>query len=197
MQVIPVARLAEHWDEVVRVLRDGGIIAYPTDTLYGLGASIFSPAGLTQIFTLKDRDSNKPMSIVCADLAETQKYAVVASHVNRLMKEILPGPFTIILAAGSKTPPQVCSEVGKVAIRIPKSEVALGIVRHLGHPITSTSVNKAGCPPLTEPAEIIKQFPDLDIVIDAGSLRGIGSTVIDVTGEELRVVREGAGELRF
>lgn len=197
MLIVPLAEAVKHLPALVKILTQGGIVAYPTDTLYGLGCDIFSKTGIERIWQLKGRDARKPVSMVCADLNQVREYAVIDEYASRLMKQVLPGPFTIVLPATSKAPPSVCSEKGKVGVRVPKCQVALDLAAHLGRPITSTSVNKAGEPALTTPKEIARIFPELDAIIDGGELKGPGSTVINVTGEEVNVIREGVGELHF
>ena len=197
MKIVPADRISEELPWLIQVLSRDGVIAYPTDTLYGLGCDAFSKIGVERIWQLKGRTEKKPISIVCANLQQVREYAQMSDYATRVMKQVLPGPFTVVLPITSKTPPLVCSKDGKVGIRIPANEICLELVRRLGRPITSTSVNKAGQPPLTTPEEIAKNFPELDAVIDAGPLNSLGSTVIDATGEEVQVIREGIGELHF
>ena len=193
MLVVPLAEAAKHLPALVQILAQGGVIVYPTDTLYGLGCDIFSESGIERIWQIKGRSARKPISMVCTNLKQVHEYAVIDEYASRLMKQVLPGPFTIVLPATPKAPPSVCSEKGRVGIRIPRCQMALDLAANLGRPITSTSVNKAGQPPLTDPKEIARIFFELDAIIDAGELSGSGSTVIDVTGEEINVIREGVG----
>lgn len=197
MLVVPLGSVAKYLPALVQILTQGGVIAYPTDTLYGFGCDIFSKTGIGRIWRLKGRGARKPVSMVCADLNQVREYAVIDEYASRLMKQILPGPFTIVLPAMPKAPPSVCSEKGKVGVRVPKCQIALDLAAGLGHPITSTSVNKSDQPALVKPTEIAEVFPELDAIIDAGELSGLGSTVINVIGEEVNVIREGAGELHF
>lgn len=197
MKIINLENLSAYWPELIEALRQGGVIAYPTDTLYGLGCDVFSKVGMEKVWSWKGREAKKPISMICADIIQLRQYAIINKYANDLIKQILPGSFTIILPAMDKVPSYLCSEGNKVGIRLPKCPAALEMVRHLGYPVTATSANLAGRPPCETVAEIIQLFPDLDYVIDAGRLKGPGSTVIDVTGEEIQIVREGVGQIPF
>ncbi|NMB76319.1 MAG: threonylcarbamoyl-AMP synthase [Myxococcales bacterium] len=179
---------------VVEALAQGAVIAYPTDTVYGIGCDIFSKSGIERIYQLKDRSRKKPLSFVCADLRDISRYAQVSDAAFRIMKRFLPGPYTFILEATKEVPRIMMSKRRTVGIRVPNHPVCLALVRELMHPIISTSANISSEDPLCHPKEIHDKFGKvLDLVIDGGLLPNQPSTVIDLTGEAPYVVREGKG----
>ena len=186
-----------HIAEVVDCLTDGGIIVYPTDTVYALGCDAMNNQAIERICTLKEMKSVKTnLSIICADISEVSQYAKFDNAQFRLMKSNLPGPFTFIFPAMSKLP-KAFKGRRTVGIRIPDHEIALSIVRALGRPILTTSVPGDDEDYRCEPGLIAEAFDNsVDIVIDAGRGAMIPSTVVDCTGGEPEVTRQGKGELR-
>src|SRR5512137_2152126 len=124
--------------QVAELLRNGGVVAYPTDTTYGIGCSIFIKRGLDRIYTLKQREKKKPFSFICADLSEVARYAKVSNYAFKLMKRLLPGPYTFVMDASSIVPDLVQTKQTTVGIRIPDNPICLALVRGLGHPIITT-----------------------------------------------------------
>ncbi|RME25731.1 MAG: threonylcarbamoyl-AMP synthase [Deltaproteobacteria bacterium] len=181
---------------VVEALAQGAVIAYPTDTVYGIGCDIFSKSGIERIYQLKDRSRKKPLSFVCADLKDISRYAQVPDHAYRIMKKYLPGPYTFILEATKEVPRIMMSKRKTVGIRVPDNPICLALVRELMHPIISTSANLHGDPPICDPREIDQKLGKvLDLVIDGGPLPNVPSTVVDLTGEFPYVIREGKGPI--
>jgi len=179
---------------VVEALAQGAVIAYPTDTVYGIGCDIFSKSGIERIYQIKDRSRKKPLSFICADLKDISRYAQVPDAAYRIMRKHLPGPYTFILEATKEVPRIMMSKRRTVGIRIPNNPICLAIVQELMHPIISTSANLAGDPPICDPKEINEKMGKvLDLVIDGGPLPNVPSTVIDLTGDFPYVVREGKG----
>lgn len=184
-------------DEVVDVLRDGGIIVYPTDTLYAIGCDAMNNSAIERICQLKAMKSAKTnLSIVCADLSEVAQYAKVDNSVFRLMKSNLPGPFTFLLPALSKLP-KAFKGRRTVGIRIPDNKVARAIVDALGGPIFTTSVEGRDEDYICEPELIAETYGEsIDLVVSSGRGGMRPSTVVDCTGGEPEIVRMGKGELQ-
>jgi tRNA threonylcarbamoyl adenosine modification protein (Sua5/YciO/YrdC/YwlC family) len=183
---------------VVDVLEDGGVIAYPTDTVYGFGCSLYNKKAIERIYQIKRSEKNRPFSFICADLKDISLYCQVSNFAYKTMKRLLPGPYTFILE-GTKLVPKIMLTKRKTAgIRVPHNPICLAIVRELGHPIISTSAMLPGGEVLYDPAEIDRHLGrSLDLVIDGGTLVSEPSSVIDLTGETPRVLRAGKGDVSF
>lgn len=185
---------------VVECLRGGGIIIYPTDTIYGIGCNIFNADAIARIARIKNIDPRKAQfSFICADLGHLSDYAKsVDTPVFRLLKSALPGPYTFILEASKQVPKQLKTKKDTVGIRIPDNKICHEIVKELGHPLMSASLPMdSDVAYYTDPEVMYEQFGKLvDIVIDGGIGNILSSTVIDCTSGEPVLVREGAGEWR-
>jgi len=189
--VTPQERLLR---QVVTVLEQGGVIAYPTDTTYGVGCDILNAKAIERIYRLKGKSRKDTLSFVCADLSHLADYAVVSNAGFRLMKRLLPGPYTFVLKA-TKLPPRVLQTSQKtVGIRVPDHPIPLALVRMLGRPIVNTTANRSGGPPFTHPEDIDEVLGHgIDLIIDGGPIAGTLSTVVAIEGEEVNVLREGKG----
>jgi tRNA threonylcarbamoyl adenosine modification protein (Sua5/YciO/YrdC/YwlC family) len=189
--------------EVVSCLQDGGIIIYPTDTVYGIGCDIFNPKAVERVCQLKGIEPAKSMlSFVCNDLSHLSRYTRHFERtVYRLMKMNLPGAFTFILPASNEVPKMFVSKRKTVGIRVPKHPVPQAIVTLLERPLLSASLpmNQSDAQYYTDPSEIYEQFGKLvDMVIDSGRGDVQPSTVVDCSdGEGWEVLRQGKGELVF
>ena len=186
-----------HIATVVDCLKSGGIIAYPTDTIYGLGCDIFQPKAIEKIAQIKGIDPSKAqLSFVCADLSDLSKYAKsISTPLYRLLKNYLPGPFTFILPASKQVPKLLQNKKNTIGLRIPDNHIASAIVAVLEHPILSASLPGEMVEDYTDPYVIHQNFENLvDIVIDGGIGGMIPSTIIDCTTDDYTVIREGAGE---
>lgn len=182
-------------EQTVSVLKRGGIIVYPTDTIYGLGCDIFNKEAIKKIYQIKKREAKKPLSIICSDFAEIAEYAVVSNQTFAILKKTLPGPYTFILKAKSKTPSSFLSKNKTVGIRIPDNKICLEIVKKLGNPIITTSLNLSGQEVLTSPSQLSKEMKNkIDLIIDVGHLPQEASTVIDLSQEQPVILRQGKGE---
>jgi tRNA threonylcarbamoyl adenosine modification protein (Sua5/YciO/YrdC/YwlC family) len=183
---------------VVECLLAGGVIIYPTDTIYGLGCNIYNAEAITRIARIKNLDPKKAQfSIICSDLSHLSDYAKsVDTPVFRLLKAALPGPYTFILPASKQVPKQLKTKKDTVGIRIPDNRICQSIVKELGHPIMSASLPMDGnIEYFTDPELMEEQFGKLvDIVIDGGIGHVLSSTVIDCTHGAPELIREGAGE---
>jgi len=183
--------------QVVECLMDGGVIIYPTDTIYGIGCNIFNSDAITRIARIKGVDAKKAQfSFICSDLSHLSDYTRdVDTPVFRLLKAALPGPYTFILEASRQVPKQLKTKKDTVGIRIPNNKITHCIVRELGHPLMSASLPMDGdVEYFTDPEVMDEQFGKLvDIVIDGGHGNLISSTVIDCTSGIPVLIREGAG----
>lgn len=183
--------------KVVECLRNGGVIIYPTDTIYGIGCSIQSTDAITRIARIKNIDVKKAQfSFICADLSHLSDYArSVDTPVFRMLKAALPGPYTFILEASRQVPKLLKTKKDTVGIRIPDNRICMSIVKELGHPIMSASLPMDGhVEYYTDPEVMYELFGSVtDMVIDGGPGHILASTVIDCTGGTPVLVREGAG----
>jgi tRNA threonylcarbamoyl adenosine modification protein (Sua5/YciO/YrdC/YwlC family) len=176
--------------KVSDVLDQGGLIAYPTDTFYGIGCDLYNKKGIEQIYKLKKRPLNQPFSIICDSLKEISKYAKVSDYCYKTMRRLLPGPYTFILEGTKLVPKIMLTKRKTVGIRVPDNNICLGIVRELGRPIISTSAL------LDDPSLIQDAYSSyLDIVIDGGVLYPDPSSVISLIGDVPEVIRKGKGDV--
>ena len=185
-----------HIATIVDCLKSGGIIAYPTDTIYGLGCDIFQPKAIEKIAQIKGVDPAKAqLSFVCADLSDLSNYTKsISTPLYRLLKNYLPGPFTFILPASKQVPKLLQNKKNTIGLRIPDNNIASAIVAALQHPILSASLPGEMVEDYTDPYVIHENFENLvDIVIDGGIGGMIPSTIIDCTTDDYTVIREGAG----
>ena len=186
--------------QVVEVLRKGGLIIYPTDTIYGLGCDLHNARAIERLCQIKGIKPEKAnLSFVCSDLTHISDYAKgISTHTYKVMKKALPGPFTFILEASAKVPKFGGAKKKTVGIRVPDNEICLTIVKELGNPIISTSIHDEDevIEYSTDPELIYEKYRNLvDLVIDAGYGNNIASTVVNCTDDEMEVLREGAGDL--
>jgi tRNA threonylcarbamoyl adenosine modification protein (Sua5/YciO/YrdC/YwlC family) len=180
---------------VVEDLKKGGVIAYPTDTVYGIGCDIFVKSAVERIYRIKGRDKKKPLSFICEDLKHISQYAIVGDNAYRIMRRLIPGPYTFILRATKLVPKVMLTKRETVGIRVPASEICRTLVHELGHPIVTTSANVSNDAIISDPEEIEEKMGKLlDVVIDGGPLPQEPSTMIDLTGDAPIVVREGKGD---
>lgn len=180
--------------QVVEILKNDGVIAYPTDTVYGFGCSIYSKKGIDRIRQMKKLDTRKPISIVCHDLSDISRYAIVSNYAYRIMKRLLPGPYTFVLPATREVPRMMQNNQKQVGIRVPDSPISLAIVRELEHPIVTTSARIPGHNLFLDPEEIEKVLGrTLDVVIDGGFVGGEHSSIVELKEGEAVILREGKG----
>jgi tRNA threonylcarbamoyl adenosine modification protein (Sua5/YciO/YrdC/YwlC family) len=192
--VNPQERLIQ---QVVQVLRQGGVIIYPTDTIYGLGCDIFQHKAIERICQIKNVSPQKAnLSFVCYDLSDLSHYAKqLPTPVYRTLKQYLPGPYTFILEASKQVPKILKTKKDTVGIRVPDNKIARCIVKELGNPILSASLPSGLVEDYTDPEIIYEKFEKtVNIVVDGGIGGMVPSTIIDFTRDEPELVREGAGE---
>jgi tRNA threonylcarbamoyl adenosine modification protein (Sua5/YciO/YrdC/YwlC family) len=182
--------------KAVDVLRDGGIIVYPTDTVYGIGCDLFNKKSVEKIYEIKKRSKKQPFSFVCADLSDISNYAAVSNYAYKIMRRFLPGPYTFILGASRMVPKILLQKRKTVGIRVPDNKICLALVREFGHPIISTSVKYETNEIMTDPVEMNdKLHHQVDIVIDGGILGSELSSVVTLVDDIPDVIREGKGEV--
>jgi tRNA threonylcarbamoyl adenosine modification protein (Sua5/YciO/YrdC/YwlC family) len=180
--------------DAVQLLREGGVIAYPTDTVYGIGCDLQNKDALERVYQIKKMPRRKPLSFICEDLTHIGEYARVSNMAYRLMKRLIPGPYTFILPATHNVPRLLLTKQRTVGIRVPNNKICRELVSNLGNPIISTSISIEEGEPIVDPWEIYDEYRNvLDAVIDGGVLSTELSTVIDLTGKEPEIVREGKG----
>ena len=198
LKVHPENPQGKHIAHAVEVLRSGGVIIYPTDTVYGIGCSIFSADAIERVYQIKRQDRQKPFSFICSDLSHISEYARVSNPAFRLMKHLLPGPFTFVLPATrlKQLPKSIISKRKTVGIRVPDNKICLALVRELGHPILNASVTDLNDEIMNDPKSIKTLYEKrVDLILGGGHSLLELSTVLDLTDEQPVVVREGAGDI--
>jgi tRNA threonylcarbamoyl adenosine modification protein (Sua5/YciO/YrdC/YwlC family) len=182
--------------QVVKALKNGAIICYPTDTGYGIGCDIYNHKAIKRIIQLKQRRKNKPFSFLCSDLRNISSYAHVANYAYRLLKKHLPGPYTFVLIGSKLVPKIMVTKQKTVGIRVPDNKICQHLIQALGNPIVNTSV---ALPDDMLPGSIfeIEQMlaNRVEIIIDNGDIYSDPSSVIDLTGDYPIVIREGKGNI--
>ncbi len=188
----PQPRIVER---AVQVLAEGGLVAFPTDTYYGIGCDLFDKKAIERIYHLKQLPRTHELSFICADLAEVSRYAILDNAAFRVLRRKTPGPFTFILPATRLVPELALRRQKTVGIRLPDSPIALEIVKKLAHPVISTSAATPDGEVLIDAKDIKDEIGHgLELILDGGYKANEPSTVIDLTGPEPKVVRQGKGD---
>lgn len=184
--------------EIVAILQEGGIIIYPTDTVYGIGCDIFQPKAIEKIAKIKNLKPEKAnFAIICQDMSHLAEYAKISTPVFKVMKRALPGPFTFILPATSEVPRIFQNNRKTIGIRIPDHAIPRAIVKQLGHPILTTSIVDEDdvLEYSTDPELIFEKFSSrVDAVIDGGYGQNVASTIVLCENDEFEVIRNGLGD---
>lgn len=178
--------------QAVEALRRGEVIAYPTDTVYGLGCDISDKRAIDRIYQMKPMGKDHLLSFLCPDLSDIARYAFVDDPAYRIMRRLAPGPYTFILNATREVPKVLLMKRKTVGIRVPKHPVAQALLKELGSPILSTSASVDG-ENLIDPEDIDNAFPKLALILDVEACGNKSSTIIDLTGPDPEVIRIGAG----
>lgn len=191
---VSIEQFDEALAKAVEALRKGGMIVYPTDTLYGLGANATDEEAVARVGEAKGRDEEKPMSIICSGLPMIEEHCEVSPANRTVMAEMLPGPFTVVLPVKKVLPKNLCGKT--VGVRVPKYFFLLAVIKTCGFPITGTSANLSGEKDPCSVEEVpwsIKRAAD--VIVDGGRcLHSAPSTVVDMCGERPKVLRQGAGK---
>jgi len=177
--------------EAVESIKNGGLVVYPTETSYGIGCDATNPTAVKKLYKIKGRGKTKPISIIVSDLKMISKYGEITDRVRHLVEKFMPGPLTIVIKK-KKTTLGFLSR-GGIAFRISSHPVANVLVKDVGLPITATSANLSGAPPIYDVDEVVRTFKSrVDMILDCGSLKGIApSTIIDMRNGKLKIIREG------
>lgn len=177
-------------NRVIEILDQGGVIAYPTDSFYGIGCDLYNKKGIQMVYKLKNRPLSKPFSIICDSLKEISQYAQVSDYAYKTMRRLLPGPYTFILEGTKLVPKIMLTKRKTVGIRVPDNRICLTIVKTLGRPIISTSAG------LDDPYAIRDAHSShLDAVIDGGPVKPSPSSVISLIGDVPEIIRVGKGDV--
>jgi tRNA threonylcarbamoyl adenosine modification protein (Sua5/YciO/YrdC/YwlC family) len=186
-------------DHVVKVLEKGGVIIYPTDTMYAMGCSINSQQAVNRICEIKQiKPSKNRFSFICADLSSIANFAKVSDFAFKVLKRYLPGPYTFVLPASSKVPSVLVQGKKTVGIRIPDYSPILDIVKQLGHPLLTTTLPQEGLAveEYTDPSLILDRYEmQVDLVLDGGYGGHFPSSVLEITDESIEIIRVGAGDV--
>ncbi|NOQ66407.1 MAG: threonylcarbamoyl-AMP synthase [Desulfobacterales bacterium] len=186
-----------HIRQIAEKLRNGAVICYPTDTVYGIGCDIFNQKAIKKIFQIKQRAKHKPFSFMCSSLKNVNDYGHVSNMAYRIMKKALPGPFTFVLSASKLVPKIMITKQKTVGIRVPDNNICLALIEELGNPILTTSaiLDKEGVP-LSEAYEFDELLGNMvDLIIDGGMVFPDPSTIVSFTGEEPEILRQGKGDI--
>jgi len=185
--------------KIVEVLRNGGIIIYPTDTIYAIGCDINNVKAVQRVCQLKGVKPEKAnFSMICHDLSNIATYSKVNNHVFKMMKHNLPGPFTFILPATNKLPNVLMNKRKTIGIRIPNNNIVMAIVEELGNPLLTTSIKSDDdvVEYITDPELIYEKYEDkVDMMIDGGYGQNTASTIVDCTDNSIEIIRQGIGVL--
>jgi tRNA threonylcarbamoyl adenosine modification protein (Sua5/YciO/YrdC/YwlC family) len=198
LKVNPFNPQERHILRAVELLEKGGIVAYPTDTYYGIGCDIMNKKAIEKVYALKQRDKTKPFSFICPDLKDISTYAKVSNMAYRNMKRLLPGPYTFVLPGSKMVPKIMLTKRRTAGIRVPDHQIALMLARELGRPIISTSATDPDGRVFDDPSLLHDYFGKrLDAVIDGGPVPGSPSSVVSLVDDEPEVIRQGAGDIDF
>jgi tRNA threonylcarbamoyl adenosine modification protein (Sua5/YciO/YrdC/YwlC family) len=192
----PQKRLIEKAKEF---LSDGGVIIYPTDTVYAYGCDIKDKRAIERIYRIKKIPRNKPLSFIFSDISELHEYVRnITDPAFKIMKKALPGPYTFIFQASKLVPKVAITNQKTIGVRIPSNNVALDLVRALGRPIISASVNMSDGSYIAEPNDLEKVYKnEVDLVIDCGPKLSEPSTIVDFSDGDIKIIRRGKGEIFF
>ena len=182
--------------KVVDIIQNGGIVAYPTDTVYGIGCDIMNKKAIARVYQLKQRPKLKPFSFICSDLKNISYYAKVSNYAYKTMRRLLPGPYTFILEGSRQVPKMMLTKRKTAGIRVPEHTICHEIVTELGNPVISTSATEPDGTIMSHPSLIHDFFGRrLDAVIDGGPVSGQPSSVISLIDDIPEVIRQGQGDV--
>jgi len=191
----PQARLIA---QAVEVLQHGGVICYPTDTMYGIGCDIFNQKAIKRVYQIKRRPKDKPFSFMCASLTNISMFGHVGNTAYRLMRKNLPGPYTFVLSGTKLVPKIMLTKQKTVGIRVPDNPICLAIIEALGNPVLNTSaLLEEDDPPVCSSLDADCLFgKQVDLIIDGGEIVPAPSTVISLLTEQPEILRQGKGDIR-
>ena len=182
--------------KAVEILQQGGLVIYPTDTVYGLGCALSNKKGIERIYAIKRQNKKQPFSFICSDLKDISSYALVSDSAYKTLKHFLPGPYTFILEASRLVPKIILPKRKTTGIRVPDNAICMALVRELGEPVISSSVKNEQDEFISDPRIIEEQFRhQVDLVIDGGILAPNPSSVISLIEDQVEVIRTGKGDV--
>ena len=182
--------------KAVEILRGGGIVIYPTDTVYGMGCDLLNKKGIERIYEIQRRDRKQPLSFICADLKDISRYARVSDDAYKIMKRLLPGPYTFILEASRAVPKIILPKRQTTGIRVPDNRICQDLVAEMGSPVISTSIKNGEGELLSDPRIIEELFGKrVDMIIDGGIIAATPSSVVSLLDEGVEVIRIGKGDV--
>ena len=195
VEVDPQHPQPRHVERAAELLASGGLIAYPTDTYYGIGCDLQSKKGIDKLYALKDRDRRKPFSFLCPDLSDVAHYALVSNFAYRTMKQLTPGPFTFVLEATRLVPHIMQNKQRQVGIRVPQAPLMLAIAAKLGRPVVTTSATDTDGRVLLDARDIKETIGSrLELILDGGGVQpNEPSTVVSLVGDQIEILRQGKG----
>ncbi len=195
LTVNPSRPQKRHIRRAAEVLRNGGIVAYPTDTVYGMGCDLSNRKAIRRLIEIKDRPKKKPFSVICPDFKDVSKFAVVSNYAYKTMRRFLPGPYTFIVKASKEIPKLMVSKQKTVGVRMPDNPVVMELVQEFCGPLCTTSVELEEGETLHDPEVIHSRLKDqVGLVIDGGIAVSDHSTVVDLTVDPPAVLRVGKGD---
>ncbi len=184
--------------KIVEIIKKGGIVAYPTDTFYGIGCDIMNKKAIEKIYSLKQRKKTKPFSFICPDLKNISQYAKVSNFAYRNMKRLLPGPYTFVLSGSKMVPKIMLTKRRTAGIRVPNNKIALEIAARLDHPIISTSATDPQGKVFKDPSFLHDYFKkNIEVVIDGGPVPDNPSSVVSLIDDIPQIIRYGAGDVEI
>lgn len=196
LEINPINPEQRKIDRVVDLLRQGGVIAYPTDTIYGIGCDITNKKAIERVYQIKQWPKHKPFSFICSDLKNISQYAKVSNYAYKTMRRLLPGPYTFILAGSNQVPKMMLTKRKTAGIRVPAHPICQSLINTLGNPVISTSAATPEGELFSEPWLIDDYFGKrIDLVIDGGPVPGEPSSVVSLIGDEPDVLRAGLGDV--
>jgi L-threonylcarbamoyladenylate synthase len=180
-------------DPAIDVLRGGGVVAYPTDTLYGLAVDPRNPDAVARVFAVKGRPETSALTLIAANVEQATAAAVFTSRASALAQTMWPGPLTIVAVAKPGLAPAALAGGATVGVRVPRDAIARGLAARFGFCITATSANRSGQAATADPQTVLDELPGLELIVDAGEAPGgPPSTIVDAAGDVLRLIRAGA-----
>jgi len=193
----PINPQKRHIQRVVEILKQGGLVSYPTDSTYGIGCDILNKRAIEKVYATKKKEKHQFVSIICADLKDLSSYAVVSNVVYRILRRRLPGPYTFILPATLLVPKIMLTPRKTIGIRVPESQIIHDIIEGLGHPVINTSATREDGTYLTDPHDIERIFRGKIDAVIAADCPSEPSTIIDLVDDEPKVIRRGRGDLSW
>lgn len=186
----------EELKNCVNIIKNGGIVIFPTDTVYGMGCNVWNEEAIKRIFEIKNRNYNKPMNVLCSDWKDIQSLTLeISEKEKQIIHKYMPGACTLIITKKKKEVSDILrAGLNTVAVRIPDNPIAIELIKKCGFPIVATSTNISGKKDMTEIDEIVTEFKDkVDVIIDGGKAKiGVPSTIVEVENDEIKIIRQGS-----